>query len=52
MQIKSHDIHERIPGYSQVVTHVVREWVCPGCDYYEDDEDLEPAPGRQGPVRG
>lgn len=47
MQPKSHDVHERIPGHSQVVQRIVREWFCPGCDYYEEeDEDQRPAPGR------
>jgi C4-type Zn-finger protein len=47
MQLKSHDVHERIPGHSQVVRRIVREWVCPGCDYFEEDESQQPAPGRQ-----
>jgi C4-type Zn-finger protein len=50
MRFKPHEIHERIPGYSQVVSRTVREWVCPGCDYFEEDEDQEPTPDRQGPA--
>jgi YgiT-type zinc finger domain-containing protein len=46
MQLKLRDVHERVPGHSQVVRHIVREWICPGCDYYEEDEDQQPARGR------
>ena len=42
MQLKPRDVHERIPGHSQVVRRIVREWICPGCDYYEEDEDQQP----------
>lgn len=31
---------ERLPGQSTATTHVLREWVCPDCDYFEEvDED-------------
>jgi C4-type Zn-finger protein len=46
MQLKQHDVIERIPGHSQVVRRVVREWACPGCDYYEEDDSDAPAPER------
>jgi hypothetical protein len=28
----------RVPGTSQEVKAQVREWVCPECDYFEEDE--------------
>lgn len=43
MRLKERESHERIPGHSQVVKRTVREWVCPGCDYFEDD-GLRPEP--------
>ena len=46
MQLKPRDVRERIPGHSQVVRRVVREWICPGCDYYEEDEDQQSVRGQ------
>ena len=31
----------RLPGTSQEVKTPLREWVCPECDYFEDDEETE-----------
>jgi len=28
----------RLPGTQQEVKTPVREWVCPECDYFEEDE--------------
>ena len=28
----------RVPGTAQEVKTPVREWVCPECDYFEEDE--------------
>jgi C4-type Zn-finger protein len=28
----------RVPGTSQEVKSVTKEWVCPECDYFEEDE--------------
>ena len=28
----------KVPGTSQVVKTQVREWVCPECDYFEEDD--------------
>lgn len=39
MRLRTLERAERIPGISQVVTHHVREWVCPDCSYEEEVED-------------
>jgi len=28
----------RVPGTAQEVKTLVREWICPECDYFEEDE--------------
>jgi hypothetical protein len=28
----------RVPGTTQEVKSVSKEWVCPECDYFEDEE--------------
>jgi len=44
MRIETRELVDRIPGQSQVVRRVVREWTCPECDFYEEVED-DRAPG-------
>jgi C4-type Zn-finger protein len=44
MRIKTRELVDQIPGQSQVVRRVVREWTCPECDFYEEVED-DRAPG-------
>ena len=34
----------RVPGTSQDVRAEVREWVCPECDYFEEDDSSEREP--------
>ena len=34
----------RVPGSSQEVRRPIREWVCPECDYFEEDEEPESGP--------
>lgn len=46
MHLKERSVAERIPGRTQVVARVVREWICPGCDYYEEEEDERRSPDR------
>lgn len=38
MQLNQRMVDERHPGKSQPVARQVREWVCPECDYYEEDD--------------
>ncbi len=30
---------DRIPGQSQTLKKEIREWTCPECDYYEDENE-------------
>ena len=41
MRIKERESVDRIPGHSQVVKRMTREWVCPGCDYFEEEVQQE-----------
>jgi transposase len=34
---RQHSAH--VPGLPAPVKHVVREWVCPECDYFEEADD-------------
>ena len=34
----------RVPGTSQEVKKLEREWVCPECDYFEEDDSTPPNP--------
>jgi C4-type Zn-finger protein len=40
MRLTPRTITDRIPGQSQMSVKVVREWTCPECDYFEDDDAL------------
>lgn len=37
MRLKERETIDRIPGHPQAVKMTIREWVCPGCDYYEEE---------------
>lgn len=40
MRLKERTATDHVPGTAQTKTTIVREWVCPECDYFEDaDED-------------
>ena len=39
MRLREQEITSRVPGTSQVLTSKHREWVCPECDYFEEEED-------------
>jgi C4-type Zn-finger protein len=43
MRLKIREATDRIPGHTQTVKRVIREWVCPGCDYYEEEGVLQEA---------
>ena len=32
-------VTEKVPGTPQAAVTKIREWICPECDYFEDDED-------------
>ena len=38
MRLSVREVHDRVPGVSQPTPRVVREWICPECDYFEDAE--------------
>lgn len=39
MRVREREVVERVPGTAQTTTARIREWVCPECDYFEEDED-------------
>ena len=39
MRLRERQITERVPGTSQTSTAQQREWICPECDYFEEEED-------------
>lgn len=45
MRLVDREMVDRIPGRSQAVRRTVREWVCPECDYFEE-EGTRQEPGR------
>lgn len=42
MRLKESETIVHVPGIPGGKTQVVREWVCPECDYFEEAEE-EPA---------
>jgi predicted RNA-binding Zn-ribbon protein involved in translation (DUF1610 family) len=47
MRLRDREVTDRIPGLSQTRTSRFREWVCPECDYFEEeDEDGAAEKGR------
>jgi acetone carboxylase gamma subunit len=38
MRLSVREIQDRVPGGSQPASRMVREWICPECDYFEDAE--------------
>jgi hypothetical protein len=40
MKVREHEIVDRVPGTSQTRTTILKEWVCPECDYFEEVEDI------------
>lgn len=38
MRLSVREMDEHVPGVSQAYKRVVREWICPECDYYEEAE--------------
>ena len=40
MRLRVREDVVQVPGNPRPVTHKVREWVCPECDYFEEaDQD-------------
>jgi acetone carboxylase gamma subunit len=38
MRLSVREVQDRVPGVSQPAIRVVREWICPECDYFEEAE--------------
>ena len=38
MHLKERVLVRTIAGTNQKITTTLREWVCPECDYFEEDE--------------
>ncbi|HVG86217.1 MAG TPA: hypothetical protein VM820_16940 [Vicinamibacterales bacterium] len=41
MRLVTRQHSEHVPGLPAPVEHVVNEWICPECDYFEDADDDE-----------
>ena len=39
MRLQIGERTDRVPGTGQTSTRVIREWVCPDCDYWEEAEN-------------
>jgi rubrerythrin len=39
MRLYERTIVDRVPGTSETKKTVVKEWVCPECDYFEEFDD-------------
>ena len=39
MRLRERQITASVPGTSQTNTAQQREWICPECDYFEEEED-------------
>jgi len=38
MRLQIRERAEHVPGTGQTTTRIVREWICPECDYWEEAE--------------
>jgi C4-type Zn-finger protein len=41
MRLTVREVRDMIPGGGQAVVRVLREWICPECDYFEEAEPGE-----------
>ena len=39
MRLREREVIDRIPGLSQTKVSRFREWVCPECDYFEEEDE-------------
>jgi rubredoxin len=44
MKLETREEVTRVPGNPREIRHEVREWVCPECDYFEEDDGPPPNP--------
>jgi hypothetical protein len=47
MRLVIRETVSRLPGTQQEVKTAIREWVCPECDYFEEDEGGGEADGQE-----
>jgi YgiT-type zinc finger domain-containing protein len=38
MLLEVREIREVLPGHSSATTRLLREWICPECDHFEEAE--------------
>jgi len=38
MRLAVREVEDHVPGVSRPVRRIVREWMCPECDYFEEAE--------------
>ena len=38
MRLSVREVTERVAGKTQMSSRIVREWICPECDYFEEDD--------------
>ena len=38
MRLDVREVRDPIPGQAQSAARVMREWICPECDYFEEAE--------------
>jgi len=38
MRLDAREVRDSIPGVGQAAARVLREWICPECDYFEEAE--------------
>ena len=48
MRLHEREVTDRIPGLPQVKVSRFREWICPECDYFEEDDAEESGGGAAG----
>ena len=36
MRLNVREVHDQIPGRGQAAARLMREWICPECDYFEE----------------
>jgi acetone carboxylase gamma subunit len=36
MRLQVREIQEHVPGKDQATVRLIREWICPECDYFEE----------------
>jgi predicted RNA-binding Zn-ribbon protein involved in translation (DUF1610 family) len=39
MRLREREVVDRIPGVSQSKVTQFREWICPECDYFEEEDE-------------